>query len=96
LVIHKTLLLNSHLKMSPLLSGIQHTPGLCKGITIIGITAHGFINRRFAATPDADGVFGLFIATAATHTNAQSVYVSDLLGMHRTGRLRAVKFKLPP
>jgi len=83
----KILLLGSDLIMRPLLPALQNTTGLRKGIAIIRITTHGFINRLFAAPPDADGVFGPFIATASPHTNPQTINVSNLL--------RRVPYRLP-
>jgi hypothetical protein len=63
--------------MHPLLSTLKNIFGICKGITIILITAHRFINRLFAAASDADGIFRPFITTPAIHTHSQAINVRD-------------------
>ena len=77
----------------PLLSALQNPPIPSKGITIILIAAHRFINRRFAAASDADGVLTPLIATATAHTYAYAVDIGHFLGQHRTRRIRAIKFE---
>jgi hypothetical protein len=81
--------------LPPLLQILYNLSVPCKGITIILITAHGFINRTFSATSDADGIFGPLITSTTPYAHAQAIYVSHLLRKYRTARLRAVQFESP-
>jgi hypothetical protein len=79
--------------MHPLLSTLKNIFSICKGITIILITAHRFINRLFASASDADGIFRPFITAPAIHTHSQAINVRDLPGKYRSCCLWAIQFE---